>query len=360
MDQKVIKKDNQLVYIDPDPENSEIKPVKPIVPEITNFSDKKSELQKENLSINSNQENNIFLIKFPASIGEIELPVFVNKDEQIEISIDNKYPDQRSFMNDRKINYKGCEDILYKNKNLGSIFCRISSNRTLHHLDEDTISFKADSPGSLILSCNLDLDNYSYYNFKGCVHLKIKGSQKKSYLELSRNCDYKLSNYSSKNIINEKEEQILRYINMLRISPQKFCEDYLYYINENESIIKLLKECTNLNEITLDSNLVKVAQTHNKDLCDNGTIGHIGTNKSTIKDRISNVDKKIKYFGENLYYGIENPLLIVISMIVDKYDIEVKNRINLLDPNFTHFGISLMEHPIYEFSCVIDFIQSNN
>ncbi len=107
MDQKVIKKDNQLVYIDPDPENSEIKPVKPIVPEITNFSDKKSELQKENLSINSNQENNIFLIKFPASIGEIELPVFVNKDEQIEISIDNKYPDQRSFMNDRKINYKG-------------------------------------------------------------------------------------------------------------------------------------------------------------------------------------------------------------------------------------------------------------
>ncbi len=361
-DQKKINKSIRSDINNDLEKNPEKKPEKPIVTEITNFSDKKLELQKENLSINSDQKNNIFLIKFPASIGEIELPLFVNKDEQIEISIDNdnECPDRRSFMNNRIINYKGDKDILYKNKNLGSIFCRISSNRTLNYLDKDTISFKADSPGSLILSCNLDLDNFSYYNFKGCVHLKIKGGQKKSYLELSRNCDYKLSNYSSENIINEKEEQILRYINMLRISPQKFCEDYLYYINENESIIKLLKECTNLNEITLDSNLVKVAQTHNKDLCDNGTIGHIGTNKSTIKDRISNVDKKIKYFGENLYYGIENPLLIVISMIVDKYDIEVKNRINLLDPNFTHIGISLMEHPIYEFSCVIDFIQSNN
>ena len=358
--------------------NPKEKTEKPIETEKTNFSDKEKsktsplssrqtqenydnvELQKENLSINSDEKHNIFLIKFPASIGEIELPIFVNKDEQIEISIDNNHPNRRSFINDRIINYKGYKDILYKNKNLGSIFCRISSNRILYYLDNDIISFKADSPGSLILSCNLDLDDFSYYHFKGCVHLKIKGGQKKSYLELSRNCNYKLSNYSSENIINEKEEQILRYINMLRISPQKFCEDYLYYINENESIIKLLKECTNLNEITLDSNLVKVAQTHNKDLCDNGTIGHIGTNKSTIKDRISNVEKNIKYFGENLYYGIENPLLIVISMIIDKNDIEVKNRINLLDPNFTHFGISLMEHPIYEFSCVIDFIQSNN
>ena len=121
-----------------------------------------------------------------------------------------------------------------------------------------------------------------------------------------------------------------------------------------------MKKNKSLNEFNISLQLTNAAKIHNKDLFNNCTIGHVGSDKTNIKNRINKFESDINYFGENLYFGINNPLLIVINMLIDKYGNDKVNRNNILDNNFQDIGISLTEHLIYGFSCVIVFGKKKN
>ena len=142
---------------------------------------------------------------------------------------------------------------------------------------------------------------------------------------------------------------------MARIEPFKFSKDFLYFLDKKEEIIKIMKEYSSLPELSTNIALKNAAIKHNYDLCLNGTTGHIGTDKSNVKDRIYKYDKTFDYFGESIYFGINNPLFIVLNMLIDKYGHEKQNRNNILDEKFQEVGISLREHLIYGYSCVIVF-----
>ena len=310
-----------------------------------------------NIIDNTNNKNSKeYKVDFPASIGEYESPIFVNENEKIEITIKTKENMIWSFLNDENTDYKGYNYIKHNKLNLGCLLCRFSESKEIFEINSNKIIIENHSKGILILFCNLDLNDVSNYRFKGYITLKIKGGKKLDYNKLYNLCGYKLSENAVLNEMNNDIEiQIFRYINMARISPKKFSEDYLYFLNENEEIIKIMKKNKSLNEFNISLQLTNAAKIHNKDLFNNCTIGHVGSDKTNIKNRINKFESDINYFGENLYFGINNPLLIVINMLIDKYGNDKVNRNNILDNNFQDIGISLTEHLIYGFSCVIVF-----
>jgi hypothetical protein len=326
--------------------------------------DKKKMSKSENINLktsklsvnimNNNKDSNLYKINFEASIGETELPIFVNENEKIKIIIENSEEKTWSFLNDELTNYNGYSNYIYKRYNLGCLFCRISSSKIKHEINSNKFIFKTESPGSILLSCNLDLNNVSNYQLKGSINLKINGGKIMNYDEISKLCHYKLKGLYSDNNEND-EEKIFRYINMARIEPLKFSKDYLYFLDKNEDIIQIMNEYSSLPELSRNISLINAAKKHNDDISLNGTTGHIGTDKSNVKDRIYKFDKNFDYFGENIYFGINNPLYIVINMLIDKYGHEKQNRNNILDERFQEVGISLGEHLIYGYSCVIVF-----
>ena len=306
------------------------------------------------VNIVNNNNSNLCKINFEASIGEKELPIFVNKDEKIEITIKNSEEKTWSFINDELTNYNGYSNYKYKKYNLGCLLCRISSSKIIHEVNSNKYNFISESSGSILLFCNLDLNDISNYQLKGSINLKIKGGKIMNYDEISKLCDYNLKGiYNDNN--EDDEEKIFRYINMARIEPFQFSKDFLYFVDENEDIIKIMKDYSSLPELSSNIALKNAAKKHNNDLCMNGTTGHIGTDKSNVKDRIYKYDKTFDYFGESIYFGINNPLFIVLNMLIDKYGHEKQNRNNILDEKFQEVGISLREHLIYGYSCVIVF-----
>jgi hypothetical protein len=324
---------------------------------------KKKISNSENMNIKSNKllvtivnnnNSNIYIINFEASIGEKELPIFVKEDEKIEITIKNSEEKTWSFINEELTNYNGYTNYKYNEYNLGCLFCRISSSQTLHQINSNKYNFISESPGTILLSCNLDLNDIPNYQLKGSIKLEIKGGKIMNFDEISKLCHYKLKGLYNDNNEND-EEKIFRYINMARIEPLQFSKDFLYFVDENEDIIKIMKDYSSLPELSSNIALKNAAKKHNNDLCMNGTTGHIGTDKSNVKDRIYKFDKNFDYFGENIYFGINNPLFIVINMLIDKYGHEKQNRNNILDERFQEVGISLGEHLIYGYSCVIVF-----
>lgn len=306
------------------------------------------------------QSHLIFNIE--ATIGEIEIPIYIEKNENIIIKINEKNNSKNtwSFLpNENPIDNLGYENYKYKNTNIGSFFLRISGSQKIYHLNKKINTIKADSKGNLLFSANLDPNDYSLYEPKGTLEISIIGG---NYIyEKELNSPYDNNNINIRhNFFNViiKENIILEYINKVRDNILNFFEEYINIYNEYEDYTEL-KEFVNKSnfkrkELNKDDKLTKIAQTHCEDLCSNGTTGEIGI------DGI-NIHKKIKYnfniyfSGVNIIYGINNPLLIVKRMILDKYSKSKKNRTNILFQHFKKIGICLKEHISYKYCCVIAF-----
>ena len=332
--------------------SNEIRPInnKMITPGI-----KKEKNTMKNSNVQANTPRNKiqsknYSVNFPASIGEIELPIYIKKGDTITIKIIN-LKSEWSFINDNKINYKGYNDLYYDIKNLGCIICRISSDKTKHYINNQEISFISQEEGSILLSCNLDFDNYSNYQLEGSIQLEIIGGETmkidKLYQKLGYNIEIPSEVPNQVDPISENKLKLFTYINMVRINPNLFYKHYLYYSNEN-----FLKDNVPIPELKISNILTEIAEKHNEYLCENGTIGLNETNNISLKERI---DNNYCVFGESVFYGIKNPLLIVIKMLIDQFSIEKRNRINIMNANFQEIGISLKEHLIYQFSCVLVF-----
>jgi len=332
----------------------------------TVIQNKKENITEKNKELKSIEKQKIFnklcteinfktyLINFPASIGEIELPIYIKKKEKIKIKIINE-KSEWSFINDNKINYKGYNSIYYDNNNLGCIICRISSYKNKYYIINKEFSFESQEEGSILLSCNLDLDNVSNYQLKGFMELEIIGGELMNINMLYQKLGYNIQIPKEINLNDENEITLFRYINMVRMQPYQFCKNYIDYFEENEEIIKFMKDLAPIPQLKISIQLTEIAQEHNKYLCENGTIGHNEMNKLSLKERIDKLDKNFYDFGENIFYGINNPLLIVIKMLIDQFSNEKKNRRNIINSNFQEIGISLKEHLIYQFSCFLLF-----
>jgi len=83
----------------------------------------------------------------------------------------------------------------------------------------------------------------------------------------------------------------------------------------------------------LDQNLVKAASIHSNDMAGRGVMSHTGRDGSTVSTRVSRVGFKWNHVGENVAYGMENPMPAWIE--------SDGHRRNLLSRDFQMFGYAV-------------------
>ena len=292
-----------------------------------------SKIIPSNLSSNSSRmlttpnESSTLNFILEATIGEIEIPIYVEKNENIMIIIkpintDNSHNIWSFLPNENPVSYLGYPNYQYNNYNIGILLLRISGSQKIYYLDKMINSFKADSKGSLLISANLDPNDYLLYEPKGVLSITINGGIHYDENELYSPYDIN-SIMSNKEDINmnyiNKEKKILKYINIARNNLLKFINDY-FTLEEINEYLKFLKKFNfKKNELQMCDKLNMAAQEHCKDLCNNCSTGEIGTDGSNLLDRIKKYYGNKFFYGENIIYGVNNPLLIVKSMIIDKY-----------------------------------------
>jgi hypothetical protein len=318
-----------------------------------------------NISTNSTRSHMItprnssppnFIIE--ATIGEKEIPIYLEKGQNFSIVIEpinnnNISHSKWSFLpNENPVDFKGYSNYQYNNINVGAILLRIKGSQKINLLNKSNNTFIADSSGNILISANLDPNDYSIYEPKGFLSLKIIGGNYSEEKDLNSSFEINLVNYN----FQMKEIKISEYINEARCNMLKFIEDY-FMPEEINNDLKDFIEANNSkrNELKICEELNIMAREHCEDLCHNNTCGKIGTDGSSFSDRIKKKFKKIYYFDESIIYEIDNPLLIVKRMIQDKYSKIKINRKNIFFIRYNKIGICLRKHLAYKFCCVIVF-----
>jgi uncharacterized protein YkwD len=265
-----------------------------------------------------------------------------------------------SFLqNENPINYLGYQNYTYNNYSLGSLFMRITGSNIIYHLDKNINTFKVSAKGSLLFWANLDPNDYSIYEPKGSLLIKITGGMYIDETEFNYPYPYDIENTINNNDYYDNliEKIIIKYINKARNNIFEFVNDY-FNSNDNSEINSYINNKNNnfsRKQLILDKELNIIAKEHCEYLCKNGTCGYIDANGLDFKERIKKYYINSYYNGESIIYGVNNPLQIVKNMIEDKYSKSKNNRKNLMFLRYTKVGISLREHNSYKFCCVIAF-----
>ena len=321
--------------------------------------------------VQTNPLNKPQFFTIEATIGEIEIPIIVEKKEKIIIKINqnnennNNDKNKRNILpqnhwsflkNEKPVNYLGYNNHKYKNINIGALLMRISGDKRVYILNKSENQIIPYNKGTILFYANLDPDDYMQYEPKGSISISILGGNyvfdNDIYYSYNINC-------FSNNKINydSKEYKILDYMNKARKDVKKFYHDY-YGLNDiiNQEFKEFIynKNFYPRKELKMNKELNDLALKQCEDLCENETAGHIDAEGLDLKSRFNNY-YKCYYFGESIIYYIDNPLFIVKSMMQDKYSKKKKNRNNLFFTRFLQVGICLQEHPIYKFCCVIVF-----
>lgn len=297
-----------------------------------------------------------------ATIGEIEVPIYLEKGENFSIIIeptnDNISQNKWSFLqNENPVDFTGYNNYQYNNINIGAIMLRIKGSQKINLLNKSNNTFTADSSGNILISANLNPNDYSIYEPKGLLSLTIIGGNYSEEKDLNSSFEINLVKKMSLNYdFQMKEIKISKYINEARNNLHKFIEDYFMPEEINKDLKDFIEEIKfERNELKICEELNIISREHCEDLCQNNTCGDIGADGSSLEDRLKKKFKKLFFFGESISYEIDNPLLIVKRMIQDKYCKKKLNRENIFFIRYNKIGVCLRKHLAYKFCCVIVF-----
>jgi len=157
----------------------------------------------------------------------------------------------------------------------------------------------------------------------------------------------------------EDEKLVIYYTNLARIDGPLFADTYLkWYMdstqkksnNYTRTLFKDLKKTIDLPPLQSQKDLFDAAKAHAIKSGKSGHEGHKG-----FKNRFKPLMTTYNYVGENCYYGQDEPLLIVIKLLIDEGVEDLGHRHNMLSPDFNSVGVSIKPHKQYGNNCVMDF-----
>jgi uncharacterized protein YkwD len=175
------------------------------------------------------------------------------------------------------------------------------------------------------------------------------------------------------------EYEVLSATNLLRTQPEK-CAEMLelrlpYYRDDKvyaapgsvmimtnegkkavQEAINILRNTKPMPPLVYSPGLSLACRDHCKDHGPKGKIGHNGSDGSQFYQRCARYGKfGAGTSGENISYGSDSGLSIVLQLTVDDGVESRGHRENLLNTSFTVCGIGFRAHKTYEYMCVIDY-----
>ena len=293
------------------------------------------------------------IISFEATCGEKEYPILLNENDSVKIEIISKNCESKySFIPEEGYtDFAGYNNLSYNSNNLGCLIIRISTSPQKIYMTTESIKFRSWANGSLILSSNLDPNNYIIYEPKGTIFLNIFGEEKVSEEIIDKNTGYNLKQAYAKFGGENIQLQILRYINKARIEVKNYIHDFIY--ERREFLNKMIK--MSLYSYKLDTKLCIAAENHCEDLCVNGISGHVGSDGKNLEERMKKDNIDLEEYSESIIFGINNPIALVNELIKDRYSKHLENRKNIYSQSFTKVGIAIQKHMAYRYCCVIIF-----
>ena len=104
----------------------------------------------------------------------------------------------------------------------------------------------------------------------------------------------------------------------------------------------------------------RAAQDHADDSGENGSVGIVDSNGSTMSDRIERYSQWEGQIGESCSYReiYDGGHEIVLALLIDDGVWNRGNRNNIFNPEFNYVGIGLAKHSVYGQICVMDYATS--
>ncbi len=122
----------------------------------------------------------------------------------------------------------------------------------------------------------------------------------------------------------------------------------------DEAIIALQKQAP-LPPLTMDYQLVAVAQRYAAEQGRTGGTGHVSADGTTMAIRIGRGRTISGALAETISYGEITPADVVRQLIIDDGVASRGHRKILLSPEMRYVGVGCAPHPTYGFACVEDY-----
>lgn len=101
--------------------------------------------------------------------------------------------------------------------------------------------------------------------------------------------------------------------------------------------------------------LWRAARDHARDLGPSGATGHVGSDGSTVDQRMNRHGHWLGSAAENIDFGNDDPRRVVISLIIDDGVADRGHRVTMFDRSLRVAGVGCGRHKEYRHVCVIDY-----
>lgn len=165
--------------------------------------------------------------------------------------------------------------------------------------------------------------------------------------------------------ISSEEKEVLYYINLVRTQPIFFKDSILNPFlaqRKNEyskkyiySLKRDLKKTTNCGLLKHHKDLYDFSLFHAKSTGKVGKVGHKSVWYKSYKKRSKKLLSIFDEVGENIHYGSNDPLEVVIEFLIDDGIKDLGHRKNILHPDFTHVSCAFAPHKKHKTNCVVEF-----
>jgi uncharacterized protein YkwD len=152
--------------------------------------------------------------------------------------------------------------------------------------------------------------------------------------------------------------------NLVRINPKLFDSTYLktyYKLNPTQStssyahsLVKALNSIAGSQLLYPSKAIFNAAEFHANDMGKHGLIGHKSIDGTMANVRLRNYGVSGS-IAENCSYGYDEPLLILMQLLIDERIESLGHRKTILNNTYSKVGVAIRPHKIYKSSAVLDY-----
>ena len=125
--------------------------------------------------------------------------------------------------------------------------------------------------------------------------------------------------------------------------------------NVFKEAIQFLKSLPSLKPLQWDENLARSAQEHVDDIGPKGLLLYQSSDGTEPEDRISKYGNYVDSLGENIDFGPNDAMGVIISLTLDDGEEERPHRENIFKSDYQKVGIACGPHQTEFQMCVMDF-----